>query len=67
MSAEDYAKVVWSPDDVTSVCPTMNNQQAKDFLHDNGGRIEDRMVEAGWEAIKTLLIMDGWTLQKEDE
>lgn len=54
-----YAVVGWRVGDVQTLRPDMTDEQAAEFLERNIRRIEDRMVEAGWEAIQHLLFEEG--------
>jgi len=60
--AKEYAKVVWSPNDVMDVAElkgdVMTEEEAIDFLERNSRQIQDDMVERGWESITTLYEMD---------
>ena len=64
---DNYAVARWSVDDVHSYreeteLPEWTDDQASDFLAGAEGNIQDRMIEAGWEALETLIRMD-----EEDE
>lgn len=59
-----YASVEWTVDDIRDVRPKMTVEQAEAFLSSNENNIRDRMVERGWDAIDTLLDMDGFTLRE---
>lgn len=53
-----YAKVVWLAGDVQSLRPEWSEDQCKQWLAENEGTIQDRMVEIGWEVIEDLLGYD---------
>ena len=60
---DNYAVARWSVDDVHSYreeneMPEWTDEQASEFLAYAEGNIQDRMIEAGWEALETLIRMD---------
>lgn len=52
---KEYARVVWTADDVQTLRPDMSDEAATAFLENNQRIIQDRLVETGWEVIETLL------------
>lgn len=58
------ASVSWSPGDIQSLRPDWPLAQCIDFLVENGRYIQDAMVQAGWDAIESLLPPKS---RKEDE
>jgi hypothetical protein len=59
---DNYAVARWSVDDVheyrsDNEMPEWTDDQASDFLAGAEGNIQDRMIEAGWEALETLIRM----------
>lgn len=52
---DGFAETCWSVDDVLGKRPEWTDEQAKDWLAVHAGRIQDAMVEAGWEAMDALL------------
>ena len=54
-----YAHTGWTVEDVMSSAEgldiKLSEEEAKDFLVDNGRHIEDAMVERGWQAIEDFL------------
>lgn len=48
-----YAQVLWSVADVTDLLD-VSDEQAQEFLEENGKHLRDRLVEEGYEIIKIL-------------
>jgi len=55
---DGFAETCWSIDDVRRFRPDISDDNARNFLERRQGLIQDAMVEAGWEAIETLLEQD---------
>ena len=49
------ATVTWTAEDVQSLRPDWTTDKCEEFLEDNERRIQDRLIEIGWEVIETLL------------
>jgi hypothetical protein len=49
------ATVTWTAEDVQSLRPDWTTDKCEEFLEDNERRIQDRLIELGWEVIETLL------------
>lgn len=58
MEKKKYAKVSWNTVDILDLKPNWTEDQAEEFLSNNEHHIQDAMVQAGWEAIDTLLSME---------
>lgn len=54
-----FAKVEWTADDIKTLREDWTTEQAEEFLQNNQRRIQDRLVELGWEVIETLLSYEG--------
>jgi len=52
-----YAKVVWTTSDVQDLFD-VSEEQAAEFLNNNERKIQDRIVELGWDVIDCLGQMD---------
>lgn len=52
-----YAKVCWTPGDVQTLRPSWSLEQAEKWLGENARHIQDRMVEEGWEAMESLMLV----------
>jgi hypothetical protein len=52
---QNFATVTWTAYDVQSLRPDWTTEKCEEFLEDNGHRIQDRLIELGWEVIETLL------------
>lgn len=50
-----YAEVVWKPEDVMKLRPTMTRDRAVEFLESNEGTLQDRTIEFGWQVIEAML------------
>lgn len=61
-----YARVVWGAGDVRTKFPGLTEDQAKKLLARNESKIQDAMVEAGWDAIEQLGLADGHVLAEEE-
>lgn len=55
---DGFAETCWSIDDLRRFRPDLSDADARKFLETRAGLIQDAMVEAGWEAIETLLDED---------
>jgi hypothetical protein len=57
-----YGGTGWCVEDVmgmaTQLEENFSEEQAKDFLERNAGRIQDQACESGWEVISALLDME---------
>jgi hypothetical protein len=54
-----YAKVEWTAEDIKTLREDWTTEQAEEFLQNNQRRIQDRLVELGWDVIETLISIDG--------
>lgn len=61
---EHFAQVVWTIEDVLTLCPTMTREQAKSFLINNQNTIRDMTIQHGWEVIEQLLLDEGNPIKK---
>lgn len=52
---DGFASACWSIDDLRSRRPDWTDDQLTDWLSSHAGHIQDAMVDAGWDAIDTLL------------
>jgi len=58
---EDMTKYVttsWSPVDIQDLRPDWTLRQCVEWLEENERHLKDRLIEAGWEMLKVLLIED---------
>ena len=53
--ANQYAKVVWTAEDIQTLRPDWTLERCEEWLESNQRYIQDRLVELGWEVIETLL------------
>ena len=58
MKAERFACVAWTVEDVQTLF-NVSDEKAVEFLMDNAGHIQDRLVEVGWQVLETLGRADG--------
>ena len=56
---EKFAIATWIPGDITSIAPSLSEDDAANWLAANEDNLRDLMVERGWNAIFYLLAMDG--------
>lgn len=54
-TANQYAKVVWTAEDIQTLRPDWTLERCEEWLESNQRYIQDRLVELGWEVIETLL------------
>lgn len=50
-----FAEVAWTKYDVKTLRPKWSLKKCEEFLEENERRIQDAMVEHGWEVIDFLL------------
>ena len=60
---DNYAPVRWSIDDIQGLrkdrsLTEWTEAEAEDFLLSNEGKIQDRLVELGWDVIWDLMSME---------
>jgi hypothetical protein len=55
---DEYAKVVWRAEDVKSINGAWSLEKCEEWLQDNEDRIEERLIELGWEVMGALLSME---------
>jgi hypothetical protein len=57
---DDSDKVVikWSWEDVQSLRPDLSEKESLVMLHKIAGRLEDRLIEMGWQIMETLIQMN---------
>ena len=53
--SNEFAKVVWKWQDIQSLMPEWTEAECVSFLEKYEKHIQEAMLEAGWEAIETLL------------
>ena len=56
--SKNFATVTWTAYDVQSLKPDWAVEKCEEFLEDNARRIQDRLIELGWEVIEDLLTED---------
>jgi hypothetical protein len=64
---QKFAQVTWTPADVQTLAPKMSEAEAEEWLYNNEGDIQDRLIEMGWEVISDLLAMSGIGTTDEEE
>lgn len=50
-----FATAAWQTGDIQSLRPAWTDEQCAAFLSQNSRHIQDAMVQAGWDAIESLL------------
>lgn len=63
---ENQIRIVWSPEDIQTICPDMNDADAIEAIHTIRDSFKDRATEEGWNILETLLEMYGYK-KEEDE
>lgn len=63
---EKFATVTWTAADVQTLAPSLSDEKAADWLHDNQTHIQNRLIELGWDVIETLLTTDGISLTEPE-
>jgi hypothetical protein len=58
MTDKQFAKVSWTVNDILDLRPEWTREQAHQWLVCNNRHLQDRMIESGWEIIKSLLEYD---------
>jgi hypothetical protein len=66
-SVASYARMGWTPGDVQTLAPGLDDTAAAVWLSNNEQHIRARLVEQGWGVIEALLRADGIALDSEDE
>lgn len=61
-----FAPTSWQVGDITCIAK-LTDGEAYEWLADNQRHIQDGVVSAGWDVIKSLLEFDGIALKGEDE
>ena len=62
-----YAVVGWSVDDVMALVPAMSESEAESWLADNAKNVQGLMTQRGWDALRDLAEMDGYSVADPDE
>ena len=57
---ENKITIIWSPEDIQSLIPTMSESDAIEALHTIRDSFKDRATEEGWNILETLLEMYGY-------
>lgn len=65
-NVDTFATVTWTVADVQSLAPSLSNEKAAEWLHDNQERISELLIQRGWEVIQDLLLIDGIPLEGQD-
>lgn len=55
---ESLAKVTWHAEDVQTLKPNWSLEKCNEWLEDNEGHMQDRLIELGWEVMDALLITE---------
>jgi hypothetical protein len=67
MATEDnQIRIVWSPEDIQTICPEMNDADAIEALHTIHDSFKDRATEEGWNILEILLEMYGYKKEEEE-
>lgn len=63
---KEYAKLVWSIEDVRELFTGASDEELHNWLARNEKHIRDRLCELGWGVIDTLLSMDPPKRENDD-
>jgi hypothetical protein len=63
---ENTISVVWSPEDIQTICPEMSDADAIEALHTIRDSFKDRTIEEGWNIMEILLEMYGYKKEEEE-
>lgn len=55
---KEFAKVAWRIGDLQTLRPDWSDEKCAEWLENNAGHIQDRLVELGWDVMKDLLAFD---------
>jgi hypothetical protein len=50
-----YCTVSWCVADVLELRPEWTNEQAEDFLASNENRLQEMMIQRGWEILESFI------------
>lgn len=55
IAAKEYAKVVWTANDIQTLKEDWSDTECEEWLQNNQKHIQSRLVELGWQVIEDLL------------
>jgi hypothetical protein len=55
MKRQQYARVVWTAQDVLTIRPSWTSEQAEEWLANNERNIVDELITHGWDVIESML------------
>jgi hypothetical protein len=64
---ENKVYIVWSYEDVMSLCPNLSADDAVEALRQVGRGLNERSTEEGWEILECLLEMRGYKIGDKEE
>ena len=64
---ENKVYIVWSYEDVMSLCPNLSDDDAVEALRQVGRGLNERSTEEGWEILECLLEMRGYKIGDKEE
>jgi hypothetical protein len=65
-NADNQIRIVWSPEDIQTICPELNDEEAIEALHTIRDSFKDRATEEGWNILEILLEMYGYKKEEEE-
>jgi hypothetical protein len=65
LEERELAAVSWCPADVTDLTEGMSTEEGLEFLTRNASRIQEAMLDRGFEVVEQLLVADGRSLKDE--
>lgn len=64
--SENTISIVWSSEDIQTICPDMSDTEAVEALHTIRDSFKDRSIEEGWNILEILLEMYGYKKEEEE-
>lgn len=64
---EDGVVVIFTSDDVQQLRPSLSKDEAQEALDRVARYFSDRLIELGWEALDSLLHMEGYPAEDDEE
>lgn len=64
-AGREYAKVVWHAADVRLIRPDWSEQHAEAFLAQNAPRLQERLIQAGYDVLREMIAQEAEAPQAE--
>jgi hypothetical protein len=63
----EFANTSWRIGDVQTLASQLTDEQAEEFLFNNQHALRDALISHGWAVLEELLIVEGITIQPQDD